>query len=381
MQVLKLNKTISSTSSNKFFVKPKNNQLNRTIHNLQYKNTYSQGINNGEYLYNKKSMYGLKTTLITVKQSKITNYEVIPKINKMNYSISKQPKIELSKNQKVLDVEKNLNISEFKKNQLTNSIINKDNEITNESSEIVIELVNKDIGLSKFLKDVYVFSGLGIGGSVMTSLILSGTGIGMSNPLILFGSGIIMSFASIYGIQKFKYVSRQENINNTIVEYSENDPKRILSYGGLITGMGITMAPLVAICTTISPTILPLSVLLSSFVFGGSSLFAYYKPNKSLLRYQAPLMGALTGFVGMGLLSIGSTLLLGPNMFSNIWLNVDMYGGILLFSGMTAYDTHKAIEMYESKKPDHLGCAVDFYLDFMNILIRVMEIMAKAKKN
>lgn len=268
----------------------------------------------------------------------------------------------------------------FQKEKIEQIPINlnkKNNQVLSKPDEMAMDVVNKDIGLSEFLKNVYAFSAMGIGGSVLTSLLLSATEIATLNPFMLIGTGFVISFSSIFGLEKFKYQLKQKMINKTIIQYSENDPARLISYAGLVTGFGITMVPMVTICNAVSPLILPLSVLLSTFVFGGSSLFAYYKPNKSLLKYQAPLMGALMGFVGIGIVSLFSTLLLGPNIFSNIWFNVDMYGGILLFSGINAMDTHKAIEMYESKNPDHLGCATNLYLNFMNILVRIMAILSK----
>jgi len=60
---------------------------------------------------------------------------------------------------------------------------------------------------------------------------------------------------------------------------------------------------------------------------------------------------------------------------------VDIYGGILLFTGLTVYDSYQARLAYVRGEPDHLGVSVDIYLDLMNLLIRIMEAMAKAKKD
>ncbi len=60
--------------------------------------------------------------------------------------------------------------------------------------------------------------------------------------------------------------------------------------------------------------------------------------------------------------------------------NVDLYGGIALFTGFTAYDTHRAIDLYKRNDPDHLGVATDMYLNFMNLLIRIMEIYLKMQR-
>lgn len=137
------------------------------------------------------------------------------------------------------------------------------------------------------------------------------------------------------------------------------------------------ISPFVAQINAISPTIFSSATLMSGLVFGGSIIAAKYCQKGSLLVWQAPLMGGLVGLIGIGLVSIGTQLVIGPNIFSSALHSIDTYGGLVLFMGITAYDTHKAIDRYENKDPDHLGCSVELYLDFVNILIRIMEIMAK----
>lgn len=60
---------------------------------------------------------------------------------------------------------------------------------------------------------------------------------------------------------------------------------------------------------------------------------------------------------------------------------ISLYGGIPLFTGLIAYDTHKSIEKYNSGDPDHLGCSVELYLDFMNLFVRFVEIIGKIQNN
>ena len=67
---------------------------------------------------------------------------------------------------------------------------------------------------------------------------------------------------------------------------------------------------MVSIVNGLSPTILPVSVLLTSYVFGYLVIF-------------------------------------GPNLITTALHSVDTYGGILLFTGMTVYDTQMAIYRYQ----------------------------------
>ena len=108
-------------------------------------------------------------------------------------------------------------------------------------------------------------------------------------------------------------------------------------------------------------------------------MFAYSRPTDSLLILKAPLCGALTGLVGMQLVNLGSSYFFGYNGFNQVLHTLDIYGGLVLFSALTAYDTHVAINSYKNQDSDHLGIAVNFYLDFINILIRMLEVVSKLK--
>lgn len=89
------------------------------------------------------------------------------------------------------------------------------------------------------------------------------------------------------------------------------------------------------------------------------------------------MMGSLLGLIGMQLVGILSTLVVGPNPLSTLLFSLDNYAGILLFTGFIGYDTHVAIREYQEGNADHLGMSLQLILDFWNILIRVMSILSK----
>ncbi len=98
------------------------------------------------------------------------------------------------------------------------------------------------------------------------------------------------------------------------------------------------------------------------------------------MQWKAPLGVGLASLIGAQLIGLGSSLIFGPNSFSLLLHNVDIYGGIALFTLMSIYDAHLARQMYLEGKPDHLACATSVYLDVMNLSIRIMEALAKAKQ-
>ena len=130
----------------------------------------------------------------------------------------------------------------------------------------------------------------------------------------------------------------------------------------------------------IDPTIIPISMLLTGCITVAARSYAIRKRD-SVLVYESALVSALSGLVGMGVLSLGSLLILGPNLLTNMWVTVDLYIGIVLFSGLIAYDTQAAIKAYNDGGPSEIACATSIYLDIMNIMLRIMSMMTDEKSS
>lgn len=282
-------------------------------------------------------------------------------------------------------VENNDPIEKVKvKETVTNNIINESQE--NKKNPQVLnpkmqDMIDKNYGLKKFINRVYGYTGAGIAGSLALTQVLPY--LCDTNNLGLYGSGVLLMFGSIMGLSMGKKTKHtiQEIINgkNYTTKYTEHSILRKLSYGGLVTGTGIIMTPLAVICASIDPLIIPKALVATSAVTLGAMYYTLNKRQGELNSWGAPLYGALTGFVGLGLLSLSSQLIYGHNTFSEIWYNIDTYAGIPLFAGLIAYDTSKAIEKYE-EDPDEINAATEIYLDFINVLIRMMSIMAKSNE-
>jgi FtsH-binding integral membrane protein len=198
------------------------------------------------------------------------------------------------------------------------------------------------------MNKVFGYTGLGVGGSLGVAYVL---------PLLVdfsgttFVAGIALTFGSIFGIaMESKKMTKTENYKgeNYLVKYSEHPPLKIAGYIGLVAGMGIMISPLTTMCLIIDPMIIPKALVATSAVTGGAMWYTYNQPPNKLKSWGAPLYGTLFGFAGMGLLSVGSALIMGPNSFFDFWHQIDTYVGIPLFTGLVAYDTHVAIEDYKT---------------------------------
>ena len=124
-----------------------------------------------------------------------------------------------------------------------------------------METINKDKGLSDFIKRTYLFTGGALASSLTLSHIAS-TFITGTTIWPTFGAGIVLAFGGIFGISYSKYKIHMGetpitpcNSNfpkngglrgNPPYWYSTNSIPRLFSYSALVAGMSLTMSPMVA---------------------------------------------------------------------------------------------------------------------------------------
>lgn len=181
----------------------------------------------------------------------------------------------------------------------------------------------------------------------------------------LFVVGAIGSLASAFAIGAINpHYSTTGNVTTAITK-----PSRMVAFVTLSVSMGLVTAPLIAMC---DPTIVLAAAGISGGMMAGMVHYAMSTP-KTLLNWGPALHIGVWTLIGNCLLA----LFLGvPEPM--VWL--DIVGGTGLFMGITAYDTQRAIEAYNNQKPDHIGHATNFYLDFINIFIRVLEALSKVQQ-
>lgn len=238
------------------------------------------------------------------------------------------------------------------------------------------QAIAKNIGMNQFLMRVYNTTGLSILGALGSSYMF------MSMPLVLanFGTCSLLSMAmtlgGFIGASYMNPTNVVENKNGVEIFKTVNSPLRMGLYGMGVLGLGLGATPLFLMASAISPTIMPTALGITTAIFGGASMIAYAMPKDKMLGFGSVLGGSLLGLIGLQLVGILSTLIMGPNPFSSFLFSANNYIGIGLFSVLIAYDTHIAIKMYEMREADHLGMAVQFLLDFWNILIRIVSIFS-----
>lgn len=225
------------------------------------------------------------------------------------------------------------------------------------------EVIQANPGLQMFLKRTMMISSVGVVSALVQAQLLGLSGLATHYPISMMVGGTVVALGSVYHLGR---------------KTTANSMSRQLTFGSIFLGLGTLLSPVTIQAYAYDPFIFPAATVLALATTAGSVWYAMRRPHSSLLKYGAPLMGMLSGFVGMGFLSLGSMLMIGPNAFSDIWMNIDMYGGIALFTALNACDLQYAIAMYHSNKEvDPLIVAANFGINYINLFIRFYELLLK----
>lgn len=141
-----------------------------------------------------------------------------------------------------------------------------------------------------------------------------------------------------------------------------------------ITGVTFSVLPLVFDISTIFTAFLFAAVLFASCAIIG------YTTNVDLSRFRGLMLGGLVALVITSLLSLFIPILRDNLMIS--------YLGLAIFLALTAWDMQKIRAYYyategASAMRANLAtyAALDLYLDFINIFLRVLQILGRNSKN
>ncbi len=133
---------------------------------------------------------------------------------------------------------------------------------------------------------------------------------------------------------------------------------------------GVTLAPLFLLYTTAS---LASTFLVTAGMFGAMSFYGY-TTKKDLTSWGS--------FLFMGLIGIILASIVNIFMQSSAIYWVVTYAGILIFVGLTAYDTQKIKQMNilgnegtDEDTKEAIRGALSLYLDFINLFLMLLRVM------
>lgn len=145
---------------------------------------------------------------------------------------------------------------------------------------------------------------------------------------------------------------------------------RLALFFAFTTIEGMALAPLIKM--TLAKGVLGSALVMTGAVFVGFSAAALMAPRASMLALQGPLFGMLLGMVAISILNI-----FYPTAFAH---SIILYGGLAIFSMFIAVDTQAMIERAACGNNDHVGDALQMFLNVMNVFVRIAQILGMSSE-
>jgi FtsH-binding integral membrane protein len=223
------------------------------------------------------------------------------------------------------------------------------------------EIVAYDKGLRKFMLDVYnnmtialAISGLVSLGISMSPALMAGI---WGTPLkwVVIFLPLVMSFGFVFLMEKM--TSRQAQL--ALFVYS--------------AAMGLSLSSIFAVFKLGS---IGQVFFISAATFGAASLYGY------TTRADLTKMGS---FLIMGALGICIAGIVNLFLQSSVFAFVISCLAVVIFTGLTAYDTQQIKEHYDYTEGDErekagIFGALTLYLDFINIFINLLQLIGDKRE-
>ncbi|CAK7214839.1 hypothetical protein SEUCBS140593_002326 [Sporothrix eucalyptigena] len=216
----------------------------------------------------------------------------------------------------------------------------------------------------EYLNNTFLHTGLGIGIIALTARQMIQTGfvyrIMMANPWVVGIGGLALSFATMIGTRSI-------------------DPDNYIPKYALWTAFNATQAAFVAPLLAFAPgALLARAGLYTVAMMGSISLVGATAKQEKYLYLGGPLLAGCAIVLASGLapLVIPATAVRTLAFTENIWL----WGGLAVFGGFTLYDVQKVLHHARLAergviKRDPINESISLELDFLNIFIRMVQIL------
>ncbi|PLB34340.1 Bax Inhibitor family protein [Aspergillus candidus] len=220
-----------------------------------------------------------------------------------------------------------------------------------------------------FLNETFMHTGLGIGiiGIAARALHMNGWSFRLmsASPWAVMGLGLVASIGTMYGTL---YTSP----DNYVVKY------------GLWSAFNLTQAALLSPLMFMHPALLARAGLYTVGMMGSIAFVGATAKQEKYLYLGGPLLAgvtivALSGFAPLVLPATATRTLMWSE---KIWL----YGGLAVFGGFTLYDIQKILHHARLAerglvRRDVVNESISLELDFLNIFIRMVQILSMQRSN
>ena len=215
--------------------------------------------------------------------------------------------------------------------------------------------------IAAFMSRVYSWMLVGISITAITSFVVSGTPAIISeivqNKLLFFGL-IILQFVAVISLTVWV-----QRMSVTMASF-------VFALYSTLTGMTLSVLFLVYTMASITS-----AFVVTSVAFGGLSAFGYITKRD---------LGPIGTFCMMGLFGLIAVMVLGlfiPSMMGNTMQLTISVLGLLIFAGLTAYDTQRIkylqsqfVSADQARKGAIYGALI-LYLDFINLFLNILRLM------
>jgi len=137
---------------------------------------------------------------------------------------------------------------------------------------------------------------------------------------------------------------------------------------------GAVLGPLVQLAAMIQPHLILVALGATTLIFTCFSLSAIFSsPERKYLFYGGILSSAISMLFWFSVI----------NMFfpTELGLNIQLYGGLIVFLGYILYDTQLIILKREAGDTDYLSHSVELFIDFVAVFVRLLIILLKNAQN
>ncbi|KAI5291698.1 hypothetical protein KEM54_001668 [Ascosphaera aggregata] len=214
-----------------------------------------------------------------------------------------------------------------------------------------------------FLNETFLHTGLGVGiiGIAARALHTSGWSYRLmsANPWAVVGLSLVASMGTMYGT-------------------FYTPPENYLAKYGLWTAFNVTQAAVLSPLMFMSPALLARAGLYTVGMMGSIAFVGATAKQEKYLYLGGPLLAGVTivAISGFAPLVLPATAVRTLVWSEKIWL----YGGLAVFGGFTLYDVQKILHHSRLAergliKRDVVNESVSFELDFLNIFIRMVQIL------
>ncbi|KAI1812566.1 bax inhibitor family protein [Poronia punctata] len=215
-----------------------------------------------------------------------------------------------------------------------------------------------------YLNSTFLHTGLGIGIIGLTARQMVQTGfvyrLMVTNPWVMAIGGLALSFGTMLGTRAI-------------------EPENYIPKYALWTAFNATQAAFIAPLIAFAPGALIARAGLYTVAMMGSIAFVGATAKQEKYMYiGGPLLAgaALVAVSGFAPLILPATAIRTLAFTENIWL----YGGLAVFGGFTLYDVQKILHHARLAergiiKKDPVNESISLELDFLNIFIRMVQIL------